>query len=152
MSLTSFRLATLLKLREQTRDERRRELAQAYEAERLLRVQSAELNADREATRERMRKAGGEGSIDIEDLLNTRRYELIVKSQTTVVETQIAQVLEEIERRRGVLLEADREVKVLEKLKERQSQQFLEAEFKREKKQLDEAALRGFNTRREVAR
>src|SRR4051812_31976263 len=123
-----FRLATMLKLRDQTRDERRRDLAQAYEAERILRERLADMQREIVATQERTRKAASLGTIDVETLLNTRRYELLMKSQVAQTEAQIAQVLEEIERRRRALLEADREVKVLEKLRERQLEQHAEAE------------------------
>lgn len=145
-----FRLATMLKLREQARDERRRDLAQAYEAERVLRERVAELQVEIVNTQARTRQAAGGGSVSVETLLNARRYELLMKSQVVQTQAQIAQVLEEIERRRQTLLEADREVKVLEKLRERQLEQYAEVEQKREHKQLDDAALRGFSRRREV--
>jgi flagellar FliJ protein len=146
-----FRLEPIVKLREQTRDERRRELAQAYEAERILRQQEAEMQAEIDATQDRTRAAAGQGSVSVEDLLNSRRYQLLLRSQMAAVQGQIAHVLEEIERRRGALMEADREVKVLEKLRERQREQYEQAELHREAKQLDEAALRGFARRQEAA-
>jgi flagellar export protein FliJ len=145
-----FRFATVQKLREQTRDERRRELAQAYEAERLLREKTLQMQAEIDATQQRTRQVAGQGQVNVEDLLSARRYELIVKSELKAVESQIVQVLAEIERRRQALLEADREVKVLNKLQERQAEQAAEIERKRENKQLDEAALRGFSHRQEV--
>ena len=148
---TDFRLATLLKLREQTRVERRRELAQAFEAERILRDRAAQLQADIEATQQRTRDAA-RGNVNVESLLNARRYELSVKGQLAEANQQIAQVLAEIERRRQALLEADRDVKVLEKLRDLQSEQHAALERKRENRQLDEAALRGFARRQEVTR
>lgn len=139
-----FRLATLLKLRDQTRDERRRDLAQAYEAERILRGRMGDIQSEIAATQERTRQAASLGDVDVEALLNTRRYELLMKSQAARAAAQMAQVLEEIERRRIALLHADRDVKVLEKLRERQLEQYVEAQRRLESKELDEAALRGF--------
>jgi flagellar export protein FliJ len=147
----SFRLATLLKLREQTRAERRRELAQAFEAERILRDRAAQLQADIEATRERTRRSA-RGSVNVEDLLHARRYELTVKGELAEVDVQIAQVLQEIERRRQSLLEADRDVKVMEKLRELQAAQQAAVEQQRENRQLDEAGLRGYARRQEATR
>lgn len=144
-----FRLATLLKLREQTRDERRRDLAQALQAERILRQRVAHLQGEIEATRQRSRSAG-QGNVNIEELLNARRYELLMQGEVTAVNTQLSQVLAEIERRRQVLLEADRDVKVLEKLRQLQATQHAAEEQKRENRHLDEAALRGFTGRQEV--
>jgi flagellar FliJ protein len=145
----AFRLATLLKLREQTRVERRRELAQAFEAERILRDRAAQMQSDIESTQQRTRMAA-QGSVNVETLLNARRYELTVKGQLAEIQRQIAQVLEEIERRRHALLEADRGVKVLEKLRELQAAQHASLEQKRENRQLDEAGLRGFVRRQEA--
>jgi flagellar FliJ protein len=144
-----FRLATLLKLREQTRAERRRELAQAFEAERILRERVAELEQDIEATRQRARGAS-RGEINVETLLTARRYELTVKGELQEVNGQIARVLQEIERRRQALLEADRDVKVLEKLRELQAAQHAAQEQRRENRQLDEAGIRGFVRRQQV--
>jgi flagellar export protein FliJ len=90
--------------------------------------------------------------VNVENLLNARRYELVVKSQLAEVNAQIAQVLAEIERRRQVLLEADRDVKVLEKLRQLQATQQVAIEQKQETRQLDEAALRSYARQREVAR
>ena len=146
-----FRLATLLKLREQTRAERRRELAQAFDAERILRERTAQMQADIEATQQRTRSAA-KGNVNVETLLHARRYELTVKAQLADVNNQIAQVLDEIERRRQALLEADRDVKVLEKLRELQAEQHAALEQKRESRQLDEAGLRGYVRRQEVMR
>jgi len=140
----------MLKLREQSRDERRRELGQALEAERILRERVAELQSEIATTQERTRQLAGIGSVSVEALLNARRYQLLIKSQVAQTEAQIIQVLEEVEKRRQVLLEADREVKVLEKLRERQLEQYAELQRKQENKQLDEAALRGYSRRREV--
>jgi flagellar FliJ protein len=146
----TFRLGTMLKLREQARDERRRDLAQAYEAERILRERVEELQQEIAATHARTRQLAGEGSVNVEGLLNTRRYQLLMKSQVAATEQQITQVLEEVERRRQALIESDRDVKVLEKLRERQQQQQEIAEAKREAKQLDEAGLRAFLRQHEV--
>ncbi len=145
--MEKFRLATVLKLREQSRDERRRALAQAYEAERILREQSRVLQLEIEEVRQQMRTASGVGSVNVENLLSTRRYEMVMRSQVQQVEIQLKQVLTEVERRRNLLVEADREVKTLEKLRERQALQAASSLAAREAKQLDEAALRGYRQR-----
>jgi flagellar export protein FliJ len=55
---------------------------------------------------------------------------------------QRARVAEELERRRETLVEADREVKVLEKLKAARRAEYDQAERRAEVKRLDEAAGR----------
>src|SRR5688572_14716973 len=116
-----FRLISVLKLREQARDERRRELAQGYEAERVLRERSSAMQQEIDVLRDRTRKASSQGIVRVEDLLAARRYEMIVKSQIAEVESQIKQVLGEIEQRRAALVEADRDVKVIENLQQRRA-------------------------------
>jgi len=137
-----FRLATLLKLREATRDERRNRLAEAYEAERILQKQQDELTEDWKENRQRTREASEPGSIDVDDLLITHRHELILKGQQELIDQRKQQVAEEIERRRLTLVEADRQVRILEKLREKQLRRHRHEENKREMKQLDEIAQR----------
>jgi len=64
-----------------------------------------------------------------------------LKAHRKQLEGQREQVAVEIERRREVLVAANREVRVLEKLREKQSQRHREEENRREAKQLDEAAV-----------
>ena len=52
-----------------------------------------------------------------------------------------AQLETEIEKRRAALAAADRDVRVLEKLKERKREEYDAAELKRELRQLDEFAV-----------
>ena len=134
----------MLKLREQTRDERHRDLAQAYEAERILRDRVAEFQREVMAAQNHTREGSGAGSVSVEKLLNARRYQLLMKSQIAATELQIAQVMQEVQRRRQVLIEADREVKVLEKLRERDERLHEQAIAQKEAKQLDDAALRTY--------
>jgi flagellar FliJ protein len=138
------RLNTIRKLREQTRDERRRDVAQALEAERILLAQLRDVEAEIEATRDRTRRLGEVGALDVEQLIHSRRYESLLKSQLAALHAQLKQVNEELERRRQLLVEADREVKVLEKLEERARQQEEYRAARREARQLDEVAIRRF--------
>jgi flagellar FliJ protein len=146
-----FRLATLLKLREQVRDERRRDLAQAFEAERILRERQSAIEIEIVNNRDLARRLAQATELRVDELANTRRYEAVLKMQVATVQQQLVQVLEEVERRRTALLEADRDVKALDKLHERQAQQYNLKQEKREDQQLDEAALRGFVRKREAA-
>jgi flagellar export protein FliJ len=57
---------------------------------------------------------------------------------------QIEQVRAEVERRRAVLVEADRQVRVLEKLREKQQSAHTQREDKLAQKILDEQAAIGF--------
>lgn len=138
-----FRLATLLKLRLDERDRRRNDLAQAMEAERVLQTRLADLDHEIAAVRENS-AATKLGPINVDDLLQSNRYELMLRAQRKGVEGQIAQVRAEIERRRQALVEADRNVRVLEKLRERQLEAAAAEESRLEAKEFDEIALIGY--------
>lgn len=135
----TYRLATLLKLREATRDERRQALADAMHAERLL---SDEIDALSASIEELTRRAQARslGPLNVDELLGIQRYELLQRAQRTGLEQQRKTVAAEIETRRAALAEADRGVKTLEQLRETQRARHEHDERRREMKLLDDAA------------
>lgn len=151
MARFKFRLATLLKLREATRDERRTELAQAYRADDVLRGYMEEVLAELNLLKERCRKAAAPGTVDVDRLLEAQRYEIILKVQQRHLDEQRQRLGAEIERRRVALLAANREVRILEKLRELQAQRHRQQENRLEIKQLDEVARLRTLTVEEVA-
>jgi flagellar export protein FliJ len=142
-----FRLATLLKLREATRDERRGALAEAFRADAMLgeSIQAvenefADLALDyRDATRP--------GPVNVDRLLDCQRREALLVVQRNEFARQRELLLAEIERRREALSLADREVKTLEKLRERQALSAAKEQARRDAKQLDEFAVQGISRR-----
>ena len=149
MSSFHFRLETLLRLRLADRDQRRAELAKAQLAEVTLLAQADALGCEQAESQELSRKLAAPGTADVDRLIASHRYELVLRTKAQQLAGQIQQVRAEIERRRQVLVEADRQVRVLEKLREKQQAAHNVRETKREQKQLDEQALVGF-THREV--
>jgi flagellar FliJ protein len=143
MARYRFRLATLLRLREAARDERRGELAEALRALDALR-QSLEA-VDRELAETRRREAAPLGRVEVDVLVDAHRYELVLRLQRKEIERQVTLVAQEVDRRRQALVEADADVKVLEKLRETQKQRALVEEGRREIKLLDEVASRGWH-------
>lgn len=142
MAKFKFRLATLLRLRERTRDERRTALAQAYQAEALLREEQERLARDLDGLTNASRMACGPGPLNIDRLLDTRRYELVIKAHQQDLQKKRTMLEEEIGRRREALAEANRQVRVLELLRERQMERFRQEEIRQEIKLLDEVAGR----------
>jgi flagellar FliJ protein len=135
-----FRLATLLRLREATRDERRAELAEAYRADDLLQEHLHRVGRELNWLRTQCRKFAGPGTVDVDRLVEAQRYELTLRVQRTQLTGQRQTVGAEIDRRRQALLAADRDVRLLEKLREKQARRHLQEENRREIKQLDEVA------------
>ncbi len=140
MAKFHFRLATLLRLGESVRDERRAHLAEAYRADELLEAHEAALAKELAALRAAGRTAVMPGTVDLDQLVDAQRYELSVRSQQKHFARQRQAVAGEIERRREALLAANREVRVLEKLRDRQAQRHQAAEARRDIRQLDEVA------------
>jgi flagellar FliJ protein len=137
-----FRLTPLLRLRESVRDERRSALAEAYHALDIIGDRQTALEREIEALADEFRRSSAPGSLDVDRLIRRHRHELLLRGQQQQFARQQAILLAEIERRREALVAADRDVRVLEKLRQRQAQRHAEIEAQRELKQLDEIATR----------
>ena len=142
MTRFTFRLQPLMKLRESERDRCREQLAEAYRADQLLAERQGKIDQEMRATKELSRDQSQPGRIKVDGLLNTHRYEVVLTAQKRQLLTQRDKVGAEIERRRQALVEADRELRILEKLRARHEQEFRRKQEKLETRQLDEIALR----------
>lgn len=144
MAKYTFRLDTLQKVREARRDELRASLAESYRAEQILAESRAELIHETRELRELQRSATAGAYADINRLLEAQRYELLLKARSEELAKQAVLLAAETERRRQLLVEADREVRVLTKLEERQRRDFTVAQQREETKRLDEVAVNGW--------
>jgi len=142
MAKFKFRLDTLLKLRGSLRDERRAALAQAYRAEEILREERLDIEGELDRLHGANREAAGPGQVDVDRLLDARRYELVLKGRAQLTARQQQALDAEIEKRRQALVEANREVRVLETLRDKQRQRHQQEETRRQVKEMDEAAAR----------
>ena len=140
MARFTFRLAALLHLRETRRDECRATLAEAYRTDEALARQFDDLCRDRDALRNFWRLKASPGAVDIDRLVEAQRYELVIRARQQDLARQRETLAAEIERRRQAVVEADREVRVLENLRTRQAEQHRRDEELCEAKRLDEVA------------
>ncbi len=145
MARFEFRLATLLRLREAARDERRGQLAVALRAEEVLRQRDNQVRDEVDQLRESLKRDSLFGSLDVEKLINSHRYGALLEAERTMIGQQSRQVAEEIDKRRAVLVDADRDVQVLEKLRENQSRLHRRHQERLEMKVMDEIAGRTRN-------
>ena len=145
ISRFQFRLATLLRIREHERQQRQTELAQALEAERIIQQQVDEIAAEIALAKDKARRLASPGEIPVDQLLEQQRYGLHLLLQSAAAAEKLGQVRAEAERRRAILVDANRQVRVLEKLREKQSAAFEAALLQAEQKQLDEVANRSCN-------
>jgi flagellar export protein FliJ len=142
MAAFKFRLATYLRLREALRDQRRSHLAQAYRAEEVILREERRLEEESAATAARVRDAARPGEINVDRLLDAQRYQTILRAQQQHLAGQRELLAAEIQRRRQALVESNRDVQVLEKLRSRQYDQHRYQENRREIAQLDEIGQR----------
>ncbi|HVX11042.1 MAG TPA: flagellar export protein FliJ [Pirellulales bacterium] len=142
MARFQFRLATLLRLRELARDERRMQLAEALTLIDQLRVRSRQID---DLLRETHRlQAPPVGPLDADRLLNATRYELVLRAEQRALQLQEASLVSEVEKRRQALVAADRDVRSLELLREKQQERHAQEEEERGRKELDEIAVRRY--------
>lgn len=140
MAKYKFRLETLQRVREARRNEQRASLAEAYQAESVLTERQAKLAAEVTTTRELRQTATTGRYTDVNRLVEAQRYELLLRAQEQELSKQKILLAAEIERRRQMLVEADREVRALELLDERHQRAFNLDQQRRETKTLDEIA------------
>jgi flagellar protein FliJ len=135
-----FRLATLLRLRESARDQRRSQLAEAYQAEEAILEQRRQVSDAIDDLMRECREVAGPGELDLDRLLDARRYEVTLRAEHRDLTEKHEAVRVEVDRRRQALVEANRSVRVLELLRDRQMEQHGEEERIRQIKELDEIA------------
>jgi flagellar export protein FliJ len=136
-----FRLATLLRLREATRDEKRLSLADAQRAEQIVTDRIADIDNQLAGVRGASAQAARPGRVNVDTLMEMQRYELLLKAERSTAEQQRQVVAAEVLRRREALIAADREVRVLEKLRENQQQRHRQEDDRLDRRRLDEIAL-----------
>ena len=137
-------------MRVSERDQRRADLAKALRALEVLQLEMANLLSEQEQVADRARALKAPGGADVDALLATHRYELLLTVKRRQVSEQISQVEGECERRRLALVEADRNVRVLEKLRERREAEYERKTERQEAKYLDEVGILGFLQRQEA--
>ncbi|MDZ4658923.1 MAG: flagellar export protein FliJ [Bythopirellula sp.] len=142
MAKFRFRLATLQKLREIQRDELRSKLAEAVQAHQILEEELAHVTTDIANLQAMRRQAVTSGQVNVEPLLEAQRYHGVLLAQQATMQEQTRLLTAEVERRRVAVVEADRQVKVLEKLHERKLDEFRQDQQRAEVKVLDEVAAR----------
>jgi flagellar export protein FliJ len=136
-----FQLATLLRLRESTRDECRARLAEAQRTDQELLDQLTRLGIEQQHVQEECRKAAGPGDVALDRLVEAHRYAVSLRTREEELKQRRQTLAAEIQRRRQALLKADQDVQILEKLRDRRLERHRVEEGRKEAKQIDEAAL-----------
>jgi flagellar FliJ protein len=135
-----FRLATLKRLREQARELAQRELGRAEQRRSEVDVQNQQVKTEFGELEIHMRKAMNRKQVDVDRVMDGHRHQLSLEAHLAELDRAMTEANQEVARCRSKLIEADREVKVLEKLHERQLAEHARQITQHEAKQLDEVA------------
>ena len=135
-----FRLKTLLALRHNERDQRRAQLAAAFDVERQIAERRRSLEAELERQRRWVRAGTSPGTIAVEKLRTAGQYETSLRAQLEQAVANHQTAAAEVGHGQQALAAAEGEVRMLEKLRERQHDEFRRAQALAEVKQLDDVA------------
>jgi flagellar protein FliJ len=150
MKRFQFRLGAVLKLRERAEDQRKQELAEVVRLRREHQDKHDSLQDSLDEQKQQMRDMAAGGDVNVERLIGYQRYAMSVDFQVRRLEETLRVIDEEMARRRGVLAEATRDKKVIEKLRERQHDEYLAGVAREERRELDEIGQFGhYRTRAE---
>jgi flagellar FliJ protein len=139
-----FKLSAVLRHRETIERERQRDYALALAKVKDLQDQLAALNQVMKDTSADVRDNRLTGRIDINFITAHRRYLLGVQRKAMTLVNEIANAQREAETARQNLVEAAKQKKVLEKLREKQEQRWKEDTARKEAIALDEVSTQMF--------
>lgn len=142
MAHFTFRLRALQKLREHHRDQCREDLARVLAEDEALVAQRMELETSRVQTLEELQRRLQTQRVDVAYATALRQHVGQLQAQIRQVDRQRAEVAERLEACRQRLVAADQDVKVLEKLEEKQRaehEQVAEAKSAREREEIWQA-------------
>ena len=137
-----FRLEPLITIRANDLKERQSELAQVYEkrrkAEEALQIVEDQL-AEGIATARSLMQVGQ--TVNVEHLLGFRRQEMFLRDNQEKLIEYMQAIDRDIEILRRAVVAASKELKKIEKLKEKRYEEYLKEEKKEETKTMDEIAM-----------
>lgn len=142
MAKFRFRLEKLTNLREWHRNELQGKHAEAIQAQQILESQIGQVQQEIVELENSRRQAVRGGATDVNALLAFQRYQAVLQGQEAAMQQQLQTLTNEAERRRLAVVEADRQVKVLEKLRDRRLREFQREQLRNQTRFLDEVAAR----------
>lgn len=145
-----FRLERLEKLRERVRRERRLSLAEALQYQERIEGQLAQLDEVRRQEKETLRARLSESVLAIEDVIRGHSFDGMLGRFSQQLGHQLDQVRKVVDQRRVQLQEAEKAVRMLEKLREKMVERYEDEVESNERQMFDEmAALAQFRQTRE---
>lgn len=115
MSKFRYRLETLLRLKIAARDECRAQLAEVLQAEQQLKDQQVEIEQEIDSTHAYVRQTTERGTLNLDLIAAAQREVVYLKAVRQEKQQLMQRLLPHIQQRRQALIEADHEVRTLEK-------------------------------------
>jgi len=137
-----FRLGSLEKFRRQVRERCQLKLAAAEADHQRLDSERRDVERQLVALRHAVRGSVGPGRVDVVRLASANDFESGLRAELERLDQRTSVLAAEVARCREAVVEADRDVRTLEKLRQRQHEQFQADERRAESKALDDTAVR----------
>lgn len=135
--MKTFRLESILRMRERERDEAAAAVAEARMAIEKLDDQHAQIVQEYDEL-DGMRKRASVGAVHPSRLLDIQRYQFVLHAELRQNEDNRQKVFVELQRRESILVEKQQAVKSLEKLRESQQQEYEEKLARQNQDRIDE--------------
>lgn len=148
MKKYSFRLQPVLDIREKTLEDKRLEMAQVIQ---LLNEQQdglGKLLAKQDAYKEELESLSLEDDLNVFSLANFKNYMVNLQTQIKQQEANIKNTKKALRVKQDAVNEALKDVKVLEKLKEKQSQKFYRDIEMKEANEIDDISTARYRLKR----
>lgn len=139
MKQFQFRLRTVLQLRERERDQAADAYRQAQAAELKLEAQINELWEQHRGCAP-SHSSGGLSVVNTQQIVESQRYQGFLVGQIEQIQGQLQLIQQESEKRRLRLVECEKDVRSVEKLKDRQREQWEAERVVHEQNTLDDWA------------
>ncbi|HUP78378.1 MAG TPA: hypothetical protein VM260_07405 [Pirellula sp.] len=135
--MAKFRLSTLLKIRERDRDiaakavqDVRLAIEKLDEAQRIIDEANQQMNE--------ARKQSSFGAINLHQILDAQRYQMVLSAQAAQIADHKGKLNQELERRQFTLVQSQKAVKSLEKLRDQRVQAADDHALAQQQERLDE--------------
>ncbi|QDT65647.1 flagellar export protein FliJ [Calycomorphotria hydatis] len=146
-----FRLAAVLKWRENRRDLVRQVMSQVLEEESRLQTQIGEFSSQRDEQLEDAKRISSQGAVDVDRVSARRYYASQLAAKATLAERELMTVREQLQACRQALAQADADVKAMEQLKAKQLAEHEKLELDRvEREATDQWSARNIKRLRNV--
>jgi len=151
MKKFKFRLERVQRLRERTREQRKLQLAEAINFRMQIEGQKEQLTELRTNEQEQLRSELSKPEVVVEDAIRARVFDSLLARHAVRVAEQLKQIESVVEQRRLQLMEAEKSVRIIEKLGDKVRQRYNTMLDQADRQLMDELALLADQRKRSAA-